>query len=123
MGIVRVLMSIQHPSPEVIAAVEGAVAWFKAAQLNGIRALELPDAESPTGTNVVVEMDSTAPPLWARFYEIGTNRPIYADRDGLIRYNIADIGYERRNGYRWLGNWPQKLLDKDYPAWRRKVSG
>jgi PelA/Pel-15E family pectate lyase len=59
--------------------------------------------------------------LWARFYEIGTNRPIYSDRDGVAKRNLADIGYERRNGYAWLGAWPRQLLEKDFPAWKQKV--
>ena len=30
------------------------------------------------GSDVVVVPDASAPPLWARFYEIGTNRPIFS---------------------------------------------
>jgi PelA/Pel-15E family pectate lyase len=41
--------------------------------------------------------------LWARFYELGTNRPIYGDRDGKIYYNLSDISEERRLGYSWDG--------------------
>ena len=33
---------------------------------------------------------------------------------------LAEIGYERRNGYAWLGGWPRNLLEKEYPAWRKK---
>jgi hypothetical protein len=29
---------------------------------------------------------------------------------------LAEIGYERRNGYAWCGTWPAALLEKDYPA-------
>ncbi|MEI7731270.1 MAG: pectate lyase [Verrucomicrobiota bacterium] len=35
---------------------------------------------------------------------------------------LAEIGYERRNGYAWYGNWPAALLDKEYPAWKRTKS-
>src|SRR5205823_4923699 len=31
------------------------------------------------------------------------------------------IGYERRNGYAWLGSWPQGLLEKEYPAWKKRT--
>ncbi len=119
-GIVRLLMSLDDPSPEVVRAVEGAVAWFEAAKLTGIRQVIRKDERSPKGTNRVIVPDPQAPPLWARFYEIGTNRPIFADRDGVAKHDLAEIGYERRNGYAWLGTWPQKLLDQEYPAWKRK---
>jgi hypothetical protein len=68
-----------------------------------------------------VVKDPAAPPLWARFYEIGTNRPIFSDRDGVAKHALAEIGYERRNGYAWLGTWPQHLLEREYPAWKQRV--
>jgi PelA/Pel-15E family pectate lyase len=118
--VVRLLMSIEDPSPEVARAVDGAVAWFEAAKLTGIRVVVQNDDKSPTGKNKVVVKDPSAPPLWARFYDIDTNQPIFADRDGVAKHDLADIGYERRNGYAWLGYWPQKLLDQDYPAWKKQ---
>jgi PelA/Pel-15E family pectate lyase len=118
--IVRLLMSIDHPEPEVMAAIEGAVSWFDSVKLTGIRVEVRPDAKSPKGTDKVVVKDSAAPALWARFYEIGTNRPIFSDRDGVAKWSLADLGYERRNGYAWLGSWPRQLLDKDYPVWKKK---
>ena len=39
--------------------------------------------------------------LWARLYEVGTNRPIYGDRDGKVYYTLAEISQERRRGYSW----------------------
>ncbi len=90
------------------------------AKLTGIRQEERPDAASPKGHNKVVVNDPSAPPIWARFYEIGTNHPIFSDRDGIAKPNLADIGYERRNGYAWLGYWPQRLLATEYPAWRKR---
>ena len=58
------------------------------------------------------------PPLWARFYEIGTNRPMFVGRDGVIRERLADIEHERRVGYSYLGSWPRELLEVRYPAWK-----
>lgn len=65
-------------------------------------------------------MDPAAPPLWARFYELGTGRPLFVDRDGVPKYALADIGPERRNGYAWLGNWPAALLEREHPAWKAR---
>jgi hypothetical protein len=38
------------------------------------------------------------------------------------KYSLAEIEQERRNGYSWLGYWPQTLLEKDYPAWKAKLA-
>jgi pectate lyase len=119
-GVVRLLMSLDDPNPEVVRAVQGAVAWFDSAKIAGIRQVVENDDKSPTGKNKVVVKDADAPSMWARFYEIGTNKPIFCDRDGVAKRDLADISYERRNGYNWLGYWPRELLEKEYPAWRKK---
>ena len=121
-GITRLLMSLENPTPEVRAAIEGAVAWFQSAKLPGIRVETRPDEKAPKGKDRIVVKDASAPGLWGRFYEIDTNRPIYSDRDGVKKYSLVEIGYERRNGYSWLGTWPQRLLDVDYPAWKKRNS-
>ena len=120
-GIVRLLMSLDHPSPQVVAAVEGAVAWFNASEIHGIRVEQRADEKAPGGKNKVVVEDPNAPPMWARFYEIGTNKPIFSDRDGVAKHQLSEIGYERRNGYSWLGYWPAKLLSEGYPAWKKRI--
>jgi hypothetical protein len=71
---------------------------------------------------VLVVQDALAPSLWARFYEIESNKPIFADRDGVPKSALADTGYERRNGYAWYGRWPQNLLEIEYPEWKRAIS-
>jgi PelA/Pel-15E family pectate lyase len=119
-GIVRFLMQIDRPSQQVVDAVESATAWFKKSELKGIKWTEEPDKSVPGGFNRVVVKDPTAGPLWARFYEIGTNRPIFLGRDSVIRYDVSQIEAERRNGYAWYVASPAKLLDHDYAAWRQK---
>ena len=58
--------------------------------------------------------------VWVRFYQIGTNRPIFGDYDGKVYYAMSEISSERRTGYSWYGYWPATLLAKDYPAWQKK---
>ena len=65
--------------------------------------------------------DPSAPPMWARFYELGTNKPMFSDRDGVVKYDLSEIGIERRTGYKWLGYWPKNFLEKEYPEWKKKV--
>ena len=38
--------------------------------------------------------------------EIGTNRPIYGDRDGKIHYSLAELSTERQTCYRWKSAFP-----------------
>ncbi|MFH5804497.1 pectate lyase [Alienimonas sp. DA493] len=121
-GITQLLMSLEDPSPEVVRAVDAAVAWMESAQLTGIREEKVKDPAAGWGFNKVIVKDPAAPPLWARFYDIETNRPVFVDRDGVPKPNLADIGDERRNGYAWYGDWPQKVLGEKYRAWKQRVA-
>ena len=120
-GIVRFLMGVERPDDRVVEAVESAITWFKATQLSGIRWVEKPDPSRPGGFERTAVADPQAPPLWARFYEIGTNRPVFEGRDGVVRYNVMEIEPERRNGYGWYTEEPLRLLNKDYAAWQKRL--
>ena len=119
-GIVRFLMSIERPSPRIVEAVQCAVAWFAEAQLQGIRQVRREDKSEPGGWDIVIVQDASAPAMWARFYDIGTNKPIFCSRDGIPKATLAEISHERRTGYSWLGYYATGLLAEDYPAWQKK---
>ncbi len=118
-GVVRFLMSVERPSPEVVAAVEGAVRWFQAVAIEGARLERFRRDDGREDLRLVADED--APRLWARFYELETNRPLFLDRDSVFRYDLAEVSYERRSGYSYVGDWPAKLIDRDYPTWKERV--
>jgi PelA/Pel-15E family pectate lyase len=122
----RFLMRIPQPGPEVAAAIEGAVSWLTATKLTGIRVTRVAAATEEffrhkADFDVVVVPDETAPPLWARMIEIGTNRPIFASRDGVKVYTLAEVDRERRTGSGWYGTWPARLIGGEYTAWKKRV--
>ena len=119
-GVVRYLMSIKSPSPEVVEAVEGAVHWFRQAAVNGVRVVTVADASLPGGKDRRLVKDPEAEPVWARYYEIGTNRPMFIEQ-GVVKYSLAELSHSHRIGHGWIGGrWPAGLLAADYPAWRRE---
>ena len=120
-GIVRFLMEIPNPSPAMIESIKAAITWFEKTKINGIKVIEKADPTMPKGYDRVVVEDSKATPLWARFYDIKSNRPIFCGRDGIIKFTLAEIEHERRTGYRWYINNPNELLNRDYPAWQAKL--
>lgn len=120
--IVRFLMDIEEPATEVIEAIEAAVTWFDTVKIQGKRTQRIQDASQPGGRDKVVLSDPSAPPLWARFYEIETMRPFFCSRDGIPRYRLSEISHERRNGYSWLGSYADSLLKREYPAWKKRLA-
>ena len=78
-GAMRLLVDLYLETGEekYLAPLPRAIAWFKRSEI--------------------------APGIWARMYEIGTNTPIYGDRDGKIKYRVEDLTPERQTGYSWKG--------------------
>lgn len=117
-GITRFLMGVPNPSPEVIAAIEGSVAWFRSTVIPDIAVERFTNAEGQNDRRVIPAPGAR---LWARFYELGTNRPIFIDRTSVFQASLADIDRERRAGYNYFDGAAAGLIDRDYPAWRRRV--
>ncbi len=111
-GILRLLMSLDSPSAEVIRSIKAGAEWFAAAKITGLR-------QVLENRNKVMVADTSAPPLWARFYEIETGRPFFCGRDGIRKYSIAEIEAERRNGYSWYGSGGEQVA-ADYAEWSKK---
>jgi PelA/Pel-15E family pectate lyase len=104
------LMRRRDPSPALIAAVRDGVAWLRAHALHGVEWTR----GGPDGRRLVAKQG--AGPLWARFYDIDTGKPVFGDRDRSIHDDVNEISLERRNGYSWFGTGPKKALDA-YAKW------
>lgn len=127
--IVRYLMTINDPSAEVIESVDSAVHWLEESALPGLRletvALEAPEEYTYHTAKFDRRLvsDPDASPLWARFYDLEDNTVVLANRDGVRVERYDQIHPERRTGYSWYGEWPAKLIAKDYLKWQCRVKG
>lgn len=116
-GITLLLMDIENPSDEIIASVNGAVTWFEKHKIEGIKIERFVNEEGKKD-RIVVE-DADAPTLWARFYDLETEKPYFCSRDGIKKDSLAEISHNRRNGYGWYTNAPDKVLKK-YTNWSKR---
>jgi PelA/Pel-15E family pectate lyase len=124
--LVLLLMSIPSPSKKVIDVIHHAVTWFRKIRLFGIRVetVKAPKTKFMYHTvdfDRVVTHDSTAPPIWARMYDIQTGKPLFCNRDAKPVYSLAEVDRERRTGYSWYGYEPERVL-LAYPHWQKKWS-
>ena len=101
------LMRLPSSGPRLVSAVHDGVAWLKTTPVYGLT------WDFATGLHET----PGAGPLWARMYEIGTNRPIFSDRDGIVRYKWSELN-DRRIGYAWYTDAPVATL-KRYEVWSR----
>ncbi len=110
----------EHPSISGSESVE--IAKFLLTQVNNAKAQTAAQAaiayldsvklenyayDNNTHPYIIASEGST---IWYRFYEIGTNKGIFSDMSGEIKYDITQIDEERRTGYSWCVDTPKKLL-------------
>lgn len=112
-SIVLFLMALPDPSPAVVTAVHAAAAWFQKTPLRDVVFKPAPD-----GTGRKLLPSPGAGLLWPRYSEIGTDRPLFGDRDLTIHDDVNEISAERRNGYGWFGDSPKRTLDH-YTKWAK----
>lgn len=118
-GLVRVLMQVPQPSEAVKQAVHGAMRWFDAYKLTGLRVEHIGAWEDLAGRDTRLVSDPQASPLWSRYYDLERTEPFCCDRDGIPRRHLEDIGFERRNGYAWYNQDPAALYPL-YEKWAAK---
>jgi PelA/Pel-15E family pectate lyase len=97
------LLTLPAPSAEVKKSIDAAMKYLESVRVEGKK------FETKSGESRIVNAPNNA--MWYRFYEIGTNLPIFAGRDGVMHHELMEIEAERRNGYTWAGTWPKALLD------------
>ena len=97
-SIVDFLMEEPSPSPRVVRALYAATDWLKAVPLYGY-----------AYDRYILSKQDGAGPLWGRLYEIGTNKIIMANRDGVKLYDWNKLT-DRRSGYGWYTTKPAETL-------------
>jgi PelA/Pel-15E family pectate lyase len=107
------LMRQPQPDAETVMAVHSAALWFQKTALH--------DVAVRFAGNSGRELVSSpgAGPLWARYYQIGSDRPIFGDRDKTIHDDLREISRERRIGYNWYNAEPKAALDM-YADWSKE---
>lgn len=107
-NLMRFLIKQKNPSSRLVQSIEGAAAWLESHKLFGYT------YDFATGRH-----DSPgAGPIWARMYEIGTNKPIFSNRNGIKLYDWNQLN-DRRLGYAWYTYAPVLAL-KQYESWAKK---
>lgn len=119
--ILMLLMDLPNPSDEVKTSIKAGVEWLEAHALRGVDFEYFTNEDGKRDRRIVQTGDSSIV-NWARYYDLETERPFYCDRDGIKRYDFSEVGYERRNGYSWIGDSPLRVI-KRYQKWLKKFGG
>lgn len=116
-GITRYFMQIERPPAEVIRAVTGAADWFKhnTLQQAQLRAAPQRPAWAPKYSRAALPRQ----PVWAKYYTLDSNRPLVDGASGrpVAPYAVSKLAANKE----WYGSWARDLMQKDYPAWQKRV--
>ena len=115
--IIKHLMSVKNPSEEIKQSVVSAMEWLEEYKLTGIRFEWFRDKYEEYDRHVVADPD--AEPLWARYYDLDTDKPYFCGRDGVKKNSVAEIERERRVGYGWYTDQPRELFET-YAEWKKE---
>ena len=118
--IIQFLMGVENPDPRVIRSIKAGAAWLDKNRIKGIRIEKAPTAETYRGADRHVVKDPAAPDIWARLYELETDRPMFVNNESKVFYELAQVK-DRRAGYGWYTYVPADILANDYPAWLKKI--
>ena len=100
--IVEFLESLNSSDSRIRESILSAKIWFHETVLEDVKYVR-------DGVNGEYFISSPGTRTWYRFYEIGTNKGIFGDRDGSVSYDIHDISLERILGYGWAGTWGKTI--------------
>ncbi len=107
------LMSLPQPSVQVRTAISDGISWLRAHVIYNKAVVG--GRNTPEGRHLI-DQDG-AGPLWARFYALDTEKPIFGDRDKSLHDDMNDVSSERRNGYAWFNTAPAAALS-EYNTWK-----
>lgn len=109
------LMSLPHPSARVQTAITAGVQWLRDHAIYNEAVVG--GRDTPEGRRVVAQQG--AGPVWARFYGLESEKPVFGDRDRSIHDDMNEISRERRNGYAWFNREPEAAIER-YAAWKKE---
>lgn len=113
-AVVLLLMEEPQPSQEIKQSIEAAVRWFSATQIRGFQLVR-----DNKGARLEAA-PATAKALWARFYDLTTQQPLFVDRNGNKVASISELSLERQLGYGWYQSDAAAVL-KAYPRWQQQI--
>lgn len=99
-NLLKLLMKLEDPRPELVAAIEGGLDWLERSIL-----------PSDDGK-----------PRWARFYDLADNRPMFPGRDGVIYESFEEMAKHNELGYDYFSSRPSSALGSSQAKWRKMLA-
>lgn len=114
--ILEFLMSVREPAPELVAAIESGLKWMDGAKITGLT------KGKRDGTTVYDSDPASTQVYWARFYDIGTGKPVFPGRDGVLYGTFAEMAAKNKLGYDFYTTLPGSIVSNGQKKWRKMLA-
>jgi PelA/Pel-15E family pectate lyase len=116
-SLLKFLMRLGPTSEPVRQAVETAVAWLDAHKITDICKITTPEGK----TDYVQDPASTEV-MWARFYDLETEQPMFAGaQDGKIYSTFHEMAQHNKIGYDYFTTKPKDIVTKELDRWKKRL--
>ncbi|WP_348728783.1 pectate lyase [Rheinheimera texasensis] len=107
-AVLQLLLDKAPEQPGVLPALCSGVAWLAQHQIRD-KVWQRDDA----GSKLVEKKGAQ---IWARFYSLPQQQPVFFDRDGKVYHDVNQLSLERQQGYGWYQSNAKNVLK----AWKKK---
>ena len=115
--LVKFLFREAPDTPATRKAIDAAIAWFESHAIEGLR-----QVKNESGKTDYVLDDSSTEIRWARFYDLKTQKPIFAGgQDGVIYSSYGEMAKNNKVGYDYFTTRPRDLLTKELDRWKKRI--
>ena len=115
--ILKFLMTITNPTPELIVSIESGLKWLEAAKITDLVKVKRDGKTLYESTGASTEV------YWARFYSLANGQPVFPGRDGVLYDSFAAMAAENRQGYDYLSTQPGSIVNNGQKKWRKMLAG
>ena len=115
--LLKFLMTITNPAPEIVAGIESGLKWLEAVKITGM-------ARTNVNGKTSYEPDAASTEIyWARFYDLKTNKPLFPGRDGVTYETFAAMAAKNKIGYDYYSTQPGSIVTNGQKKWRKMLAG
>jgi len=115
-SILRFLMTLTNPTPEVVASIESGLEWLDRAKITGLSRTNL------NGRTTFISDTNAAQVYWARFYNLTNSRPVFPGRDGVVYDSFPAMASRNALGYDYLSTQPGSIINNGQKRWRKMLA-
>jgi len=115
--LLKYLMTIPNPSPELVASIEAGLDWLERVKITGL------SKSSVNGETAYVAESGSTETYWARFYSLTSGRPVFPGRDGVIYDTFEAMAANNRLGYDFYSTLPGSIVNNGQKKWRKMLAG